>query len=162
VRYASTIDGARAAYVQLVDEVDATVGKVMALARRRGRPFKLVVTADHGELFGEHGGFAHGGGFVPELLDIPFIIFDSRRAVSERRCELMLSSEAMRYALVGGNPTAAEVLELDVSLGRATIDARAATLKYQLSKDVLPHAGTWRNIHREAQGTLPYPIERCQ
>ena len=34
----------------------------------------IVYTADHGEEFGEHGRFSHGGKIVPELLHVPLII----------------------------------------------------------------------------------------
>ncbi len=34
----------------------------------------IVYTADHGEEFGEHGHFSHGGKIIPELLHVPLII----------------------------------------------------------------------------------------
>jgi arylsulfatase A-like enzyme len=46
----------------------------------------LVVTADHGEAFGEHGFYGHGGELHPELLRVPLVLWGPdhlRRAGSE-------------------------------------------------------------------------------
>lgn len=165
---AKLIELARRAYVELLDEVDVAVGSVLSLANERKRAFVLVVTADHGELFGEHGGFAHSGGFVPELMDVPFMVYDSRAPRPSRRCELMLSSEAVKTtALSAGAQSPAQYPDHDVlevampPLGRAQIDKAAQTIQYEVSEEVIPQAGTWRNIHRDARGVLAYPIERC-
>jgi len=34
----------------------------------------LILTADHGELLGEHGGFFHGGKLCDELIHVPLIV----------------------------------------------------------------------------------------
>jgi hypothetical protein len=166
---AKVIELARQSYAQLLDEVDDAVGAVLEIATRRKRDFVLVVTADHGELLGEHGGFAHTGGFVGELLDIPFVVFDSRVRRPDRRCELMLSSEAVKATALSAAQNQPpsypdrEILELDMPpLGRGQIDKARATIHYELADEVLPQAGTWRNIHRDQRGTLAYPIERCE
>jgi hypothetical protein len=160
-RDAALIANARNAYREIVPEVDAAVARALQIARSRGRPFVVVLTADHGELFGEHGGFAHGGGFVPELLDIPFAVFDSRDTTPRRRCELLLSSEALRALFTKGSyPDHGELL-LELPLGRAVIRKDTSSIEYELSSDVLPHAHTWRNIHSDAKGTVPYPIATC-
>jgi arylsulfatase A-like enzyme len=152
----------------LLDEVDRAVGDVLEIARQRRREFVLVITADHGELLGEHGGFAHAGGFVPELLDIPFVVMDSRSAVPQRRCELLLSSDAMRHTVLeiqqvnGMEYPDHDPLELDLPpLGHATIRKSTSTIEYEVSSGVMPHAGTWRNIHHERRGTITYPVEQC-
>src|SRR5690606_13130633 len=122
------------AYQEAIADVEARIGEIFWLARSRGRPFVLVVTSDHGELFGEHGGFAHSGGFVPELLDIPFIIYDSRRDVASRRCQLMLGSEAVRTVateIAFGEPVSYpdhDVLMLNTPpLGSASIERSTST-----------------------------------
>jgi hypothetical protein len=165
---ARLVDNARRAYTMLLDEADRAVGEVLEIAQQRKRPFVVVVTADHGELFGEHGGFAHSGGFVGELLDVPFLVMDSRDHVRERRCELMLSSEAVRavaMSVAGASDVVypdRDALDLVAPpLGRARIEKQTSTIRFELSGEMLRHAGTWRNIHRVQQGTLPYPIERC-
>jgi hypothetical protein len=157
------IEYARQSYVELLDEVDAAVERAVGIARHRGRDFKIIITADHGELFGEHRGFAHTGGFVPELLDIPFVVRDSRNTSAARRCELMRGSDAIAAAVLEQPFTDAMQLRIDAPpLGFAFIDKQRAELGFHLSPAVVPHAGTWRNIHRQQHGTLPYPIETCQ
>ena len=80
----------------------------------------------------------------------------------------MLSSEAIRATALGASNVGAPsypdhaVLELLAPpLGRARIDKQRASIDYEIAEDVIPHYGTWRNIHREPRGTLSYPIERC-
>jgi hypothetical protein len=165
---AALIATVRGGYVELLDEVDAVVGRVVdVLQRRANRPFVIILTADHGELFGEHGGFAHGGGFVPELLTIPFVVYDSRQQSPRRSCELMPSSEALRLVVTGAlgadvSLPARSSYELAVPpLGAATIDATTATLRYEIAPSLRGQAGTWRNIHREVRGVVEFPIATC-
>lgn len=56
--------------------VDQQLGRLFAALRRSGRydGALIVVTADHGELFGEHGLKRHGYWLYEELLRIPFIM----------------------------------------------------------------------------------------
>jgi len=166
---AQLVDNAKRAYTMLLDEVDRTVGEVLEIVQRRNRPFVVVVTADHGELFGEHGGFGHSGGFVGELLHVPFLVMDSRDHARQQRCALMLSSEAVRAVVtsVAGVSNAVypdrDALDLVAPpLGQARIDKGMSTIQFQLSEGMLRYEGTWRNIHHVEQGTLPYPIKRCQ
>lgn len=42
--------------------------------RRRDRPAVIIVTSDHGEEFGEHGGTSHGHTLHAELLHIPLVM----------------------------------------------------------------------------------------
>lgn len=163
---AAVIKNARDAYLELFEDVDSVVEHALAIADARARPYVLIVTADHGELFGERGGFAHSGGFVSELLDVPFLVFDSRRPKGGSRCELMLTSEAIRATALGATTGMSypdhEVLEWEAPpLGSARVDKKEATVRYEIRDEMLPHAGTWRNVHRDKSGTLPYPIERC-
>jgi arylsulfatase A-like enzyme len=39
----------------------------------------VIITADHGDEFGEHGGLSHDGKMYKELVDVPLIIYDSVR-----------------------------------------------------------------------------------
>ncbi len=43
----------------------------------------VIITSDHGDEFGEHGGLSHDGKMYSELVDVPLIIFDP--ALSEGR-----------------------------------------------------------------------------
>lgn len=56
--------------------VDAEVGRLLAGISERGLDANtiVVITADHGEEFYDHGGFEHGHTFYGELLHVPLII----------------------------------------------------------------------------------------
>jgi hypothetical protein len=160
---AHLIASARSSYEATLVQLDAYTARVEALARRRGRPFLLVITADHGELFGEHGGFAHGGGFVPELLNVPFVVFDSRGTPpAPHRCELLTSGEALRATVTGAPYPDHSTLTLHAPpLGAATIDKAAGSLHYVIEDAMRVHSGTWRNIHREPVGDITFPLSGC-
>jgi arylsulfatase A-like enzyme len=165
---ARLIDVMRSAYLATLDDLDVLVARVLRLAKSRGRPFVIVAMADHGELFGEHGGYAHGGGFVPELLKIPFVVFDSRSIAGRERCELMTSGDALRStvaAAVGRSAPYSDHEHIEIvapTLGSARIDRRAATIEFRLNAESRAHAGTWRNIHMHGDGTAPFPIATCK
>jgi hypothetical protein len=57
-----------------IRRADAQVGRLLAAARRWGRPFVAIVTADHGESLGESGRWFHGASLAPELLSIPLVV----------------------------------------------------------------------------------------
>lgn len=57
---------------------DVHVGRLVdEVARRLTHPFVVVVTADHGEEFGDHGGLGHGITLWEEQLQVPLILFGS-------------------------------------------------------------------------------------
>jgi arylsulfatase A-like enzyme len=63
-------------YMGEVAYVDQEVGRLLAGVAQRGLDSTTVVvlTADHGEEFGDHGNFEHGHSFYDELLHIPLLI----------------------------------------------------------------------------------------
>lgn len=54
--------------------VDHTVGQVVRLVRERDPGAALLITADHGEEFGEHGGRYHGTTVYEEQVRVPLIV----------------------------------------------------------------------------------------
>lgn len=54
--------------------VDATIGKIVALMRERRPNTAVMLTADHGEEFGEHGGRYHGTTVYEEQVRVPLIL----------------------------------------------------------------------------------------
>lgn len=56
-----TLHRAQAGYYGLIEQLDTEVGKLIAdfvgRSERAGRPWVIVVTADHGEMMGDHGYF---------------------------------------------------------------------------------------------------------
>jgi choline-sulfatase len=66
----------RARYDEELFALDAAIGGMVAELQRRGTWDRtlVVVTADHGEEFGEHGGYFHGQSLYEELLHVPLIV----------------------------------------------------------------------------------------
>lgn len=57
-----------------VAQADAAVGKLLELVRRRsGQPPLVVLTADHGEEFQDHGGYRHGTTLFDEQVRVPLL-----------------------------------------------------------------------------------------
>jgi arylsulfatase A-like enzyme len=54
--------------------VDHSVGKLVELVRRRRPNTAVILTADHGEEFGEHGGRYHGTTVYEEQVHVPALI----------------------------------------------------------------------------------------
>lgn len=153
----------RKAYDETVPEVIAHINTVLKFARSRNRPFQVIVTADHGELFGEHGGIAHAGGFVPELLFVPFAVYSSLEGAPKgRNCTPMLSSTAFRSALLGEEPLPSSALQLSArKFGQATLDFARGAIEYSLVASMDSQRGTWRNVHDERSGSVSFAPARC-
>jgi hypothetical protein len=62
------------AYDGEVAYADAAIGKLVALVRARRPGVAIVVTADHGEEFGEHGGRYHGTTCYEEQVRVPLVV----------------------------------------------------------------------------------------
>ncbi len=70
------LDGTRAAYDAAIAYLDEEVERVLEALERSGRGDALViVTADHGEFFGEHGQVEHGGALYEPVLHVPLLLF---------------------------------------------------------------------------------------
>ncbi len=64
------------AYDDCIRYVDEQVGSLVADLERRGldRNTWIIVTADHGEHFGEHGKYGHGNTMYRPLIDVPLLV----------------------------------------------------------------------------------------
>jgi arylsulfatase A-like enzyme/HEAT repeat protein len=71
-------------YDSEVAAADATVGELVKLFRGRDPDAVVIVTADHGEEFGDHGGRYHGSTVYEEQVRVPLVI-SAPRAVGSRR-----------------------------------------------------------------------------
>jgi arylsulfatase A-like enzyme len=97
--------------------VDDRLAELFAALRETGRydGALVVVTADHGELFGEHGRWGHGGAPVRELVHVPLIVKypgNARRGVEARPVSLA-DVPATILSVLGLPPLAAEQPTLD-------------------------------------------------
>ncbi len=74
-RFSATPD-ARASYDGAVAFLDAEIGRLLRELDRRGALDEtlVVITADHGELFGEHGFFEHTSNLYHKLLHVPLVL----------------------------------------------------------------------------------------
>jgi arylsulfatase A-like enzyme len=72
--------------VQLQSEIDAYDGSIAyidseisrlltSLQTHSRRPLLVILTSDHGEEFGEHGGFIHGHHLYREVIQVPLIVW---------------------------------------------------------------------------------------
>jgi arylsulfatase A-like enzyme len=69
-------DGAIAAYDQCLNYIDSQVGELLRFLERSPQWANtyVIITADHGEAFGEHGTYTHGWNLYREVLHVPLII----------------------------------------------------------------------------------------
>jgi arylsulfatase A-like enzyme/uncharacterized membrane protein (GlpM family) len=77
--------------------VDAEVSRLLAGIRSmtRSRPLMVIVTSDHGEEFGEHGGFLHQKHLYREVIQVPLIIWEPGRVPKGRRVSQPVSNGAL-------------------------------------------------------------------
>ncbi len=68
--------GVRTLYAREVQYTDAWVGHLLASMRADGLMDStlVVITADHGEEFFEHGGYEHGHSMMPEVSRVPLLV----------------------------------------------------------------------------------------
>jgi arylsulfatase A-like enzyme/HEAT repeat protein len=69
-----------------VASADAAAGAMIALFRKRNPNATVIVTADHGEEFGEHGGHHHGTTLFEEQIRVP-LLWSSPGRVQPRRID---------------------------------------------------------------------------
>lgn len=65
----------RAAYEESISGLDADLGALLSALRQRGalENTLVVITSDHGELFGEHGTYTHGNSVYWRTLHVPLV-----------------------------------------------------------------------------------------
>ena len=97
-------------YDSEIREMDRGLGRLLRFLEtdENYRHALVVLTADHGEEFGEHGGYFHGARFYEESVRVPLIVRDPARPYSRgRRVDSLVS-------LVDVAPTIMEALGLAV------------------------------------------------
>jgi arylsulfatase A-like enzyme len=72
---------ARDAYDSCIADLDEQIGLLLDDLRDLGALERtwVIITADHGESFGEHGGFGHGGSLYQTELHVPLLILPPGR-----------------------------------------------------------------------------------
>lgn len=104
----------RAAYRRQVARADAAVLRLLVAAEARWPDAIIVLTADHGEEFWEHGGFEHGHSHHGEVLDVPLLIRAPGMPAGERHDVASLQDVAPTLSSIAlGTPRAAADLRSD-------------------------------------------------
>jgi arylsulfatase A-like enzyme len=72
------LQGELDAYDGAIAYVDDQVSNLLATVRAmaRSRPLLVIFTSDHGEEFGEHGGFLHQRHLYREVIQVPLIVWE--------------------------------------------------------------------------------------
>jgi arylsulfatase A-like enzyme len=97
------------AYDGAIAYADHQLGRLLAglAARRPGRDLLVFLTSDHGEEFGEHGGFLHGAHLYRETIQVPLVLWQPGRVPAGRRVAQPVSNASIPATvldLVNGNP----------------------------------------------------------
>lgn len=74
----TTVELLRKLYLAGVRKTDDSVKELFDILQRENilGETVVIITSDHGDEFGEHGGLSHDGKMYSELVDVPLIIFD--------------------------------------------------------------------------------------
>jgi arylsulfatase A-like enzyme len=107
-------------YDAAVRYTDAAIAPLLDALRagRRGRRTLLVITSDHGEAFGEHGGVGHGEGLYEEVLRVPLFVWAPRLVASGRRVPGLVG-------VIDVTPTILDLLGLAVPTGISGVSLAA-------------------------------------
>jgi len=101
-------DALWAAYMDEVRFVDQQTGRLLdALEAAPGRSRVVVLTADHGEEFFEHGGFEHGHSLFGELVDVPLVISGLGAVAGPVAAPVALSDVGATLLAAAGRPAPA-------------------------------------------------------
>ncbi|MSR46932.1 MAG: DUF1501 domain-containing protein [Planctomycetes bacterium] len=114
------LDALNATYDACIHEVDAEVGALLKSLETRDLldSTLVIVTADHGEEFYDHGGFGHGHSLHRELLHVPMILRAPELLPAGRR----VASQVRSLDLL---PTLLELLAVELPAGAPPLDGES-------------------------------------
>ncbi len=80
-------------YQSHVYETDAAIKNLFSILEKHSflKDSVVIITADHGEEFNEHGGLSHDGKMYSELVQVPLLIYESERK-ENLVCDKLVSS----------------------------------------------------------------------
>jgi len=80
-------------YCAHVQEIDDAVRKFFGILEKSNvlKDSLIIITSDHGDEFGEHGGLSHDGKMYSELVNVPLIIYEPSRERGEV-CDTLVST----------------------------------------------------------------------
>jgi len=88
-----TVELLRKLYLAKVRKIDDSIREFFGILQEAGVLDEtiVIITSDHGDEFGEHGGLSHDGKMYSELVNVPLILFDPTLS-GERVCEKVVST----------------------------------------------------------------------
>jgi arylsulfatase A-like enzyme len=91
------------AYDGAINYVDDQLSQLLSAIRAmaRSRPLLVIVTSDHGEEFGEHGGFLHQRHLYREVIQVPLIVWAPGRVPGGKRVSQPVSNAAIAATVMG-------------------------------------------------------------
>ncbi len=121
---------------------DAEIGALLALITERGRADRtiIVVSADHGEEFREHGGQFHGSRLYRELIHVPLLLHVPGMAPAR------ITAPVETLALA---PTLCEL----VGLEKPCIDHDGVSLLRTIARPDQALGGAFSEVHRRGLGS---------
>ena len=117
---------------RLLEAVEAAVGM---------EETAVVVTSDHGEEFGEHGGFSHNPSFYDEVLHVPLVVSGADRVGALPAGTAAVGHQPEELELLDVAPTVCDLAGVDVPQeyrGRSALDAVGS------GEDARVVSETWR------------------
>jgi arylsulfatase A-like enzyme len=157
------------AYKGAIAELDAAVATLLAELERRGalQNTIIIVTADHGEEFGEHGVFGHGNSLYLESLRVPLVLWYPARLPAAKRVAATASLRNIPATILDlvGAPASLPGHTLrpfwegdvaDTAVALSLIRAHPGLPPWSLSRtgDVSSVVGESRQVIRNASGAL--------
>ncbi len=87
------VETLRKLYMAQVPEVDEYVREFFGMLSKVGvlKDTVVIISADHGDEFGEHGSLSHDGKMFSELLNVPLVVYDGAKAHGET-CDIVVSN----------------------------------------------------------------------
>jgi len=130
---------------------DEAVGQVLDAIDRLGLAGHsvILITADHGEAFGEHGRFLHADTVYQETVHIPLSIRLPEGAAG-RRSEIVCSTDMM--------PTLLDLFGLDLP---ETVQGRSRLALLAGEAEGAPHYAVSRTRGKDQTGGVKHPEEVC-
>jgi arylsulfatase A-like enzyme len=145
----------RELYQARVERMDRMIGRLVAGLEERGLMERTLVaiTADHGEMFGEHGSFTHGPKLYDELLRVPLILLGG----------VMGQTVEEQVGLIDLSPTLLDLLGVEAPAVFQGRSFRGLLDGEQWSGDPVISAATHAG-GRKRRGTAPevYRILSCR
>ena len=167
-----TVELLKKLYWAHVRETDDYAAALFGILEKHGvlKDSTVILTTDHGDEFGEHGGLSHDGKLYAELIDAPLIVYDGSFDVPVR-CDKLVSGVDIAptiLSLMGVEPEAAfagqSLLPVSDYVEKGCFGQAVGKLSHRIKQTDKPvhfyRRGDVKIIHREEEDAWEmYDIE---